>query len=94
MSQIQNLLLGKRVSKRYNLEGKILGFTRSVGEFVKKPSKIIGDMENSNQLTKASGSVGTHYIETNATLNKKDFIHRIKFLEKKSKRKRILVAIS
>src|SRR3972149_2185375 len=41
--------------------------------------------ENIKQLVRASGSVGSNYIEVNEALSKKDFVMRIKICRKEAK---------
>jgi four helix bundle protein len=55
---------------------------------VKKLSRTISNIEDGKQLVKASGSVGSNYIEANESLSKKDFIMRIKICRKESKESR------
>ncbi len=45
-------------------------------------------MEISKQLVRSAGSVGANYIEANESLNKKDFIMRIKICRKEAKESR------
>ncbi len=42
-------------------------------------------MEGSRQLIRASGSIGSNYIEANEALSKKDFIMRVKIGRKEAK---------
>ncbi|UCG09465.1 MAG: four helix bundle protein [Desulfobacterales bacterium] len=46
--------------------------------------KTIANIEDGKQLIKASGSVGSNYIEANESLSKKDFKFRIKICRKES----------
>ena len=81
MTKIQN-------SKQYDLEERTLKFAKEVRIFVKKLSRTISNIEDGKQLVKASGSVGSNYIEANESLSKKDFIMRIKICRKESKESR------
>ena len=81
MTKIQN-------SKQYDLEERTLKFAKEVRIFVKKLSRMISNIEDGKQLVKASGSVGSNYIEANESLSKKDFIMRIKICRKESKESR------
>jgi four helix bundle protein len=81
MTKIQN-------SKRYDLEDRTLNFAKKVRTFVRKLSKTIANIEDGKQLIKASGSVGSNYIEANEALSKKDFIVRIKICRKEAKESR------
>jgi len=75
-------------SKTYDLEDRTLNFARKVRTFANKLSKTIGNTEDGKQLIKASGSVGSNYIEANEALSKKDFIMRIKICRKEAKESR------
>jgi four helix bundle protein len=77
-----------RNSKHYNLEDRTLAFAKNIRVFVKKLSKSIANIEDGRQLVKASGSVGSNYIEANESLSKKDFIMRIKICRKEAKESR------
>ena len=81
MTQIQN-------SKVYDLEDRTLIFAKEVRTFVKKLPKTTANIEDGKQLIKASGSVGSNYIEANEALSKKDFIMRIKICRKEAKESR------
>ena len=51
--------------KRFDLEERTFAFAKRVREFVKRLSKTIGNVEDSRQLIRSSGSVGANYIEAN-----------------------------
>jgi four helix bundle protein len=73
-------------SKQYDLEDRTLVFAKKVREFVKKLPKTIANIEDVRQLVRASGSVGSNYIEANESLGKKDFVMRIRISRKEPKR--------
>lgn len=75
-------------SKLYDLEDRTLAFAKNVRAFVKKLPKTLSNLEDGRQLVKASGSVGSNYIEANEALSKKDFRMRIKICRKESKESR------
>ena len=81
MTEIKN-------SKLYDLEDRTLKFAKNVRTLVKKLSKTSGNFEDGKQLIRASGSVGSNYIEANEALSKKDFIMRIKICRKEAKESR------
>jgi len=68
--------------KQYDLEERTFEFAKRIRAFVNKLSKTITNIEDSKQLTNASGSVGANYIEANESLSKKDFVMRIKICRK------------
>jgi len=74
--------------KRFDLEERTFAFAKRVREFAKRLSKTIGNVEDSRQLIRSSGSVGGNYIEANESLSKKDFILRIKICRKEAKESR------
>ena len=72
-------------SKQYDLEERTFKFALKVRLFIKKLPKTIGNIEDSKQLIRSSGSMGANYIEANESLSKKDFCMRIKICRKESK---------
>jgi four helix bundle protein len=74
-----------RNSKSYDLEDRTLTFAIRVRAFVKKLPKTVTNIEDGKQLVKASGSVGSNYIETNESLSKKDLAMRIRICRKEAK---------
>lgn len=72
-------------TKRYDLEDRTLLFAKRVRTFVKRLPKTIGNLEDSKQLIRSSGSVGGNYIEANESLGKKDFALRIRISRKEAK---------
>ena len=81
MTEIQN-------SKHYDLEERTYKFAKRVRKFVKELVKTVGNIEDSAQLVRSSGSVGANYVEANEALSKKDFIMRIKICRKEAKESR------
>lgn len=75
-------------SKQYDLEDRTLVFAMNVRAFVKKLHKTLANIEDGKQVIRASGSVGSNYIEANEALIKKDFLNRIKICRKESKESR------
>ena len=75
-------------TKQYDLEDRTLAFAREVRAFVTNLPKTIANIEDGKQLVKASGSVGSNYIEANEAISKKDFIFRIKICRKEAKESR------
>ena len=73
------------MSKPYDLEERTYEFARDVRIFVKTLVKTIGNIEDSKQVIRASGSIGANYIEANEALSKKDFAYRIKISRKEAK---------
>jgi len=61
-------------SKRYDLQEWTYEFARRVREFFKLLNKTLANIEDAKQLIRASGSVGSNYIEANEALSKKDFL--------------------
>jgi four helix bundle protein len=75
-------------NKTYDLEDRTLNFAKKVRSFIKKLSKTTANIEDGKQVIKASGSIGSNYIEANEALSKKDFIMRIKICQKEAKESR------
>ena len=74
--------------KQYDLEDRTLQFAKRIRAFVKALPKTLANTEDAKQLIRASGSVGSNYIEANDALSKKDFIMRIKICRKEAKETR------
>jgi four helix bundle protein len=75
-------------SKHYDLEDRTLVFAKRVRGFVKNLPKTRANLEDGGQLVRASGSVGSNYIEANESLGKKDFLMRIRICRKEAKESR------
>lgn len=75
-----------RNSKQYDLEDRTLAFAKDVRVFVKKLPKTIANIEDGKQLVKASGSVGSNYIEANEALSRKTLSLELKSAGKKRKK--------
>jgi len=69
----------------YDLEDRTLKFAKDVGLFVRKVPKDICNTEDSRQLVRSSGSIGSNYREANEALSKRDFKMRIKISRKEAK---------
>lgn len=76
------------MEKKYDLEDRTLVFAKDVRSLVKILKKSIGNIEDSKQLVRSSGSIGANYIEANEALSKKDFLMRIKISRKEAKETR------
>jgi four helix bundle protein len=74
--------------KVYDLEERTFIFSNNIRLFIKKLSKNIGNIEDSKQLIRSSGSIGANYIEANDSVSQKDFIFRIKLCRKEAKESR------
>lgn len=72
-------------TKRYDLEERTFEYAKEVRIFIKKLPKSIGNIEDSKQVVRSSGSIGANYIEANESLSKKDFVMRIKICRKEAK---------
>lgn len=79
MTKIQN------TKPVYDLEERTFQFSKAVRLFVKTLPKTIANIEDGKQLVRSSGSVGANYIEANESLDKKDFLMRIKISRKEAK---------
>jgi four helix bundle protein len=69
----------------YDLEERTFLFAQEVRTFVKRLPRTAGNVEDSRQLIRASGSVGANYIEANESLGRKDFLMRIRTCRKEAK---------
>lgn len=69
----------------YDLEERTFQFAKRVRLFVKTLPKTVGNLEDTKQLIRSSGSVGANYREANEALSKKDFLMRAKISRKEAK---------
>ena len=53
------------INKPYDMELRTFQFAKDVRIFVKNFDKTISNREDSRQLIRSSGSVGSNYIEAN-----------------------------
>lgn len=72
-------------SRPYDLEERTFQFAKEVRLFVRKLEKTIANFEDTKQVVRSSGSIGSNYIEANESLSKKDFIFRVKISRKEAK---------
>jgi four helix bundle protein len=79
--------------KRFDLEDRTYLFAQRVRRFVKQLPRTLCNMEDVRQLVRASGSVGSNYIEANESLSKKDFVMRIKICRKEAKESRFFLRL-
>jgi four helix bundle protein len=79
--------------KPYDLEDRTYAFAREVRALVKRLRLTIANQEDIRQLVRASGSVGSNYIEANESLGKKDFLMHIKISRKESKESRFFLRL-
>ena len=61
-------------------------FAQQVRMFVKRVSRTIGNLEDSRQLVRSSGSVGADYLEADNALSQKDTLMRIRICLKESRK--------
>ena len=74
--------------KQYGLEERTFQFAKNCRLFVKQLTKTLGNIEDSKQLIRSSGSVHANFIEAAESLSKKDFYHRVKICRKEAKESR------
>jgi len=75
-------------SKQYGLEERTFKFAKNCRTLIKQLSKTTGNIEDSKQLARSSGSVHANFIEAVEALSKKDFYYRIKICRKEAKESR------
>jgi four helix bundle protein len=69
----------------YDLEERTMKLAIAVREFTEALPKSVSNYEDVKQLIRSSGSIGANYIEANESLNRKDFIMRLKISRKEAK---------
>lgn len=79
--------------KVYDLEDRTFRFAQNVRGFVRALPRTISNIEDVKQLVRASGSVGSNYIEANEALGKKDFVMRVKICRKEAKESRYFLRL-
>jgi len=72
-------------AKPYDLEERTALFAEQSRAFVKRLPRTIGNIEDAKQFIRASGSIGTNYIEANEAIGKKDFVMKIKICRREAK---------
>lgn len=88
MTKIQNSK-SACASRQYDLEKRTFKFARKCRNYLRKLPKGISNTEYTKQLIRSSSSVAANYIETNESLSKKGFAHRIKICRKEAKENRL-----
>jgi four helix bundle protein len=79
--------------KPRDLEQRTFLFAQSVRAFVKRLPRTIGNIEDTRQLVRASGSVAANWIEADEALSKKDFLVRAKICRKEAKESRLFLRL-
>jgi four helix bundle protein len=77
-----------QAGKTYDLEDRTFKFAQRARAFVKLLPRTVCNVEDVKQLIRASGSVGSNFIEANDALGKKDFVMRIRICRKEAKESR------
>ena len=72
----------------FDLEERTFQFAKAVRNFVKRLPRTVSNAEDVKQLVRSSGSVGANYIESQESLSKKDFRHRVRISRKEAKETR------
>lgn len=76
-----------------DLEDRTFEFAKDIRAFVRTLPKTVCNLEDVKQLIRASGSVGSNYIEANESLGKKDFRLHIKIACKEAKESRYFLRL-
>ena len=71
--------------KLFDLEDRTFNFAKNIRAFARQIPRTIGNIEDTKQIIRSSGSVGANYIEANESSSKKDFLMRIKICRKEAK---------
>ena len=80
-------------AKPRDLEDRTFEFAQSVRTFVKQLPRTVSNIEDVQQLVRASGSVAANWIEADEALSKKDFLMRVKICRKESKESRLFLRL-
>jgi four helix bundle protein len=77
------------MSATYDLEERTQKFAANCRSLVRRLKMDIGNVEDSKQLVRASGSIAANYIEANESISPKDFVYRAKVCRKEAKESRL-----
>lgn len=83
----------KRDSENKDIEKHILEFANRIRIFVKKLKQTTSNIEDVKKIINASGSIGSNYIQSNNSSNKKDFIEKIKICRKNAEESRFWLSL-
>ncbi len=75
----------EKTKPSYDLEERTFQFAKQIRIYIKTLHRTQANIEDGKQLIRASGSVGSNYIEANEALSKKDFLMRVKISRKEAK---------
>jgi four helix bundle protein len=73
------------MTKIYDLTERTRVFAKKCRTLTRAINRDQGNVEDSKQLVRSSGSVAANYIEANEAISEKDFHYRIKLCRKESK---------
>ena len=79
---------GSAAERVFDLEERTFRFAERVRQLVKALPRTIGTYEDGKQVIRASGCVGSNYIEGNEPLGDKDFLVRMKTARTEAKESR------
>lgn len=68
-----------------DLVERTFSFAQAVRRFVDQLPRSIANIEDANQIVRASGSVAANYLEAQEGLSRKDFFYRIKLCRKEAR---------
>ena len=80
-------------AKPRDLKDRTFEFAQLVRTFVKQLPRTVSNIEDVQQLVRASGSVAANWIEADEALSKKDFLMRVKICRKESKESRLFLRL-
>jgi four helix bundle protein len=83
----------KEGGKPYDLGERTYLFAKNVRLLIKALPRTTGNIEDTKQLVRASGSVGANYIEANEGLGKKDFQMHVRISRKEAKESRLFLRL-
>jgi four helix bundle protein len=69
----------------FDLEDRTYQFALEIRRLCKSIPKTVINNDDIKQLLRASGSVGSNYIEANEALSRRDFVFKIKTCRRESK---------
>lgn len=80
--------------RKFDLEDRLIDYTIIISEIVERFDKSILGYQIGKQLIRSSSSPALNYGEAQSAESRKDFIHKLKIIQKELKESRICLKIA
>ena len=84
---------GEHKNLIHDLEERSFKFARDIRRYIGSLPVSLSKKEDAVQLIKSSGSVGANYIEANESLDKKEFLMRLRISREEAKESALLLRL-